>query len=250
MSRSPDRRPVPAADAHLLWPPLIGGRLVNRYKRFLADVALADGTVVTAHCPNSGSMRGCAEPGRPVYLSRHDTPRRKLAYTWELIAMPGSLVGVNTLVPNRLVARSVAAGGVPELAGYPEVRPEVPVGAHTRLDLLLQDHAGRKTFVEIKNCTLVEDGLACFPDAVTTRGRKHLEVLGDLHRQGHRSVIFFLIQRMDATAFAPADAIDPAYGEALRRAAAAGVEVLAYDVAIDLNGIALGRPLPTVLAGR
>ena len=229
------------------WPPLIAGRLIRRYKRFLADVALDGGPTVTAHCPNSGRMTGCAEPGRPVYLSRHDSAKRKLKYTWELIAMPGSLVGVNTQVPNRLVARAVRAGQVPQLRGYPTLRPEVVVAAHTRLDLALADARGELAYVEVKNCTLVEGGRALFPDAVTTRGRRHLEVLTDLRRAGHRSVIFFLIQRMDALRFSPADHIDPAYGRALRQALDSGVEALAYDVAVDLCGIGLRRRLPVVL---
>ena len=229
------------------WPPLTAGRLLRRYKRFLTDVHLASGEAVTAHCPNSGRMTGCAEPGRPVYLSFHESPRRKLKYTWELIDMPGSLVGVNTLVPNRLVALAAAAGRVPELDGYAAIRTEVAVGGHTRLDLGLTDHEGRITFVEIKNCTLVEDGRAFFPDAVTARGRKHLEVLAELRRAGHRSLIFFLVQRMDAESFSPADRIDPDYGRALRRAMDQGVEALVYDTTIDLEGIALNRRLPLIL---
>ncbi len=232
--------------ARIAWPVLTVGRLIRRYKRFLADVRLDTGETVTAHCPNSGRMIGCAEPGRPVYLSFHDNPKRKLRYTWELIDMPASLVGVNTLVPNRLVALAAAAGQVPQLDSDAAIRPEVPVAHHTRLDLCLTDAAGRHTFVEVKNCTLVEDGRALFPDAVTARGRKHLDVLAELHRSGHRSVIFFLVQRMDADRFAPANDIDPAYGQALRRAVDQGVEVLVYDTCIDLEGIALNRRLPLV----
>jgi sugar fermentation stimulation protein A len=239
--------PPESPSLRIEWPPLIAGRLIRRYKRFLADVKLADGRTVTAHCPNSGRMLGCADPGRPVYLSRHDSPKRKLKYTWELISMPTALVGVNTLVPNRLAARAIGADGVPELGGYTTIRPEVFVAAHTRLDLALVDAHGQRCYVEVKNCTLVADGRALFPDAVTTRGRKHLDALCALRRAGHRSVIFFFVQRMDAVVFSPADHIDPAYGKALRWALENGVEALAYDAAIDLAGISLRRRLPVVL---
>jgi sugar fermentation stimulation protein A len=242
----------PAATSHptapgargLAWPPLVEGTLLKRYQRFLADVKLDDGRTVTAHCPNTGSMRDCCEPGRPVYLSVHDNPRRKLKYTWELIRMPDSLVGVNTLMPNRLVKHAVQTGQVPELRGYPVVRSEVKISAHTRVDLMLQDGQRGLCHVEIKNCTMVQDGVARFPDAVTARGLKHLQELGAQVAAGHRSVMFYFIQRMDAETFAPADDIDPAYGRALRSALASGVEILAYDVHIDLRAIRLNRRLP------
>ena len=229
----------------LTWPELLPGRLIQRYKRFLADVELADGTVVTAHCPNSGSMTACSEPGRPVYLSRHDNPKRKLKYTWEIIRMPDSLVGVNTLVPNRLVKSSIENGVVKELTGYEKVRSEVKTSAGSRIDLLLTDSRGAKCFVEIKNCTLVNQGTASFPDAVTQRGRKHLTELERLTAEGNRCVMFYCIQRMDAERFTPADRIDPAYGEALRAAhLQGGVEILVYDVWMDLNRIVLNRKIP------
>jgi sugar fermentation stimulation protein A len=231
----------------LAWPKLVRGILVKRYKRFLADVRLDTGNMVTAHCPNTGSMTGCREPGRPVYLSRHDNPRRKLKYTWELIEMPTSLVGVNTLVPNRLVFRSAAAGLIAELAGYDTVEREVKIGNNSRLDLRLSNGAKERCYVEIKNCTLVENGVARFPDAVTTRGLKHLDELARLVDAGRRCVMFYFIQRMDARVFEPADRIDPDYGQGLRRAVKRGVEVLAYDVAIDLGGIQLNRKVPCSL---
>jgi sugar fermentation stimulation protein A len=237
---------VAAADGlgGLRWPRLTPGRLLRRYKRFLADVALENGTTVTAHCPNSGAMTGCCEPGRRVYLSWHPDPRRKLAYTWEMIAMPGSLVGVNTLVPNRLVARALADGQVPALQGYAELKREVRVGEHSRIDLRLSGAGRAPCFVEIKNCTLVSDGQALFPDAVTARGRRHLVELQQLAGQGCRCLMFFVIQRMDAGVFRPADQIDPAYGESLRRAVQSGVEILAWDVKIDLGAIRLNREIP------
>ncbi|MGB5750275.1 MAG: DNA/RNA nuclease SfsA [Desulfobacterales bacterium] len=231
----------------LAWPPLVPGTLIRRYKRFLADIKLKDGTIVTAHCPNTGSMTGCSEPGCPVYLSSHDNPKRKLKYTWELIKMPTSLVGVNTLVPNRLVFESIKAGVVPELTGYDAVEQEVKINDHTRLDLLLIHENGRRCYGEIKNCTLVNNGQAEFPDAVTSRGLKHVAELETLVDSGHRCFMFYFIQRMDARVFKPADHIDPGYGQGLRRAVRHGVELLAYDVFIDLKRIRLNRSLPCKL---
>lgn len=230
--------------AKLAWPPLLAGTLIKRYKRFLADVRLKNNHVVTAHCPNSGSMLSCSAPGRPVYISRQNRPGRKLKYTWELIEMPTSLVGVNTQVPNRLVKQSIEAGLVRSLTGYDVVRPEVKVGDRSRLDLMLSAKDRRPCYVEIKNCTLVTDGESCFPDAVTTRGRKHLEELISLVAGGNRCAMFFLIQRMDAVSFRPADHIDSEYGQALRKAAAKGVEILAWDVRIDLKGISINHSIP------
>ena len=227
----------------LAWPPLIQGTLIRRYKRFLADVRLRNGSVVVAHCPNSGSMLACSEPGRRVYLSRHNNPKRRLRYTWELIEMPTSLVGVNTMVPNRLVKAAILAGLIDRLTGYKKVRSEIAYGTNSRIDLLLENGSLR-CFVEVKNCTLVTDGAASFPDAITTRGLKHLKELQAQVRSGDRSVMFYLIQRMDAGLFRPADRIDPGYGQELRRAIQNGVEVMAYDVAIDLKGIELNRKIP------
>ncbi len=156
--------------------PLTPGRLLRRYKRFLADVELSDGTVVTAHCPNSGSMLGCAAPGSPVLLSRSGNPSRKLPYTWELVHAGACWVGINTGLPNRLVREGIEQGIVTELQGYGRIRQEVCYGAErSRIDLLLEEPG--LCYVEVKNFTLVEDGVARFPDAVTTRGQKHLREL-------------------------------------------------------------------------
>ncbi len=231
----------------LKWPPLVRGILIKRYKRFLADVELGTGQIVTAHCPNTGSMAGCAESGQPVYLSRQDNPKRKLKYTWQLIEMPTSLVGINTLVPNRLVLLSAQAGLIPELAGYETFEREVKIGSNSRIDLRLGCDHNDQCYIEIKNCTLVHDGLAQFPDAVTTRGLKHLNELEKLVKSGYRCVMFYFIQRMDASEFRPADKIDPDYGKGLRRAVNRGVEILAYDVAMDLAGIKLNRKIPCSL---
>jgi sugar fermentation stimulation protein A len=197
----------------LKWPQLVPGVLIQRYKRFLADVKLKDSQIVTAHCPNTGSMAGCCESGRPVYLSYHDNPKRKYQYTWLLIEMPDSLVGINTLVPNQLVRQSVQAGGVPELSGYDAVNHEIRINDHTRIDLALTGANQRRCYVEIKNCTLVNDGVAMFPDTVTSRGLKHVSELQSLVDCGCRCVMFYLIQRMDARLFKPADHIDSEYGK-------------------------------------
>jgi sugar fermentation stimulation protein A len=228
-------------------PPLISGHLIKRYKRFLADVRLDTGETVTAHCPNSGSMKGCAVPGCPVWLSVSDNPRRKLKYTWELIQTPASMIGINTLVPNRLVKTAVADGGIQELGRYETIRSEVTTRKGTRLDLALTDPDRRNCYVEIKNCTLVEDGTALFPDAVTVRGQKHLDELTDLVAEGHRGVIFYLIQRMDAARFSPAAKIDPAYAGKLSRARDHGVEIITRDVVIDPVQIRINRSVPVIL---
>jgi sugar fermentation stimulation protein A len=227
----------------IIWPRLVKGVLIQRYQRFKADVKQRNGLIVTAHCPNSGSMLGCSEPGRPVYLSRHDHPKRKLKYTWEMIEMPTSLVGVNTWVPNLLVKESIIREKIRPLRGYETVRTEVSYGQNSRIDLLLES-AQKRCFVEVKNCTLVEHGVGYFPDAVTARGLKHLVELQKELRKGSRCVMLYLVQRMDAKRFSPADHIDPAYGKELRRAFRNGVEVLVYDVFLNLEGISINRRLP------
>ena len=227
----------------LTWPELVPGTLLKRYKRFLADVKLDTGEVVTAHCPNTGSMKGCSEPGRTVYLSSHDNPKRKYKYTWELIIMSTSMVGVNTLVPNRLVFKSIDQKLIPELSEYNSIRREVKIGEHSRIDLMLTNGGAKRCYVEIKNCTLVDEGIARFPDAVTSRGLKHIIELENLAEAGHRCMMFYFIQRMDAQVFRPADNIDPAYGRRLRQAVEKGIEVLAYDVRIDLQGIELNKKI-------
>lgn len=224
-------------------PRLVKGILIKRYKRFMADVKLRNGHVVTAHCPNSGSMKTCCEPGRLVYLSRSTNPNRRLKYTWEMIEMPTSLVGINTLIPNRLVKESVLRGSIDGLVQYDRVRSEVKYGANSRIDLLLENSSADRCFIEVKNCTLMEDGVAYFPDAVTTRGLKHLAELQGVVQRGDRAVMFFLIQRMDCDLFKPADHIDPAYGDELRNAEQNGVEIMAFDVSVDLHGIGLRGPV-------
>lgn len=238
-------------DEGFILPPLVPGTLVKRYKRFLADVVLETGEMVTVHCPNSGSMKGCALPGSRVFLSQSGNPGRKYRHTWELIEVPGTLVGINTQVPNKLVKRAVEKGLISELSGYGRVSAEVKTSAHTRLDLVLEQGEGLESredcYVEIKNCTLVEEGRAMFPDAVTERGQKHLQELEHLVSLGYRGVIFFLIQRMDAESFSPADKIDKAYGEKLRKAVQNGVEIVTRDTVITTERIKIGRALPVIL---
>ena len=218
--------------------PLIRGTLIQRYKRFLADVRLASGKVVTAHCTNTGSMTGCKEPGSAVYLSRSDHANRKLRYTWELIKANHTWVGINTLHPNKLVPEALESGIITELSGYRTIRREVKVSNHTRLDLCLESEAGN-CFVEIKNVTLAVNGTAAFPDAISERGTKHLKELMRLKRQGHRTAIVFVIQRGDCDSFRPADEIDGEYGRWLRRATQAGVEALAYRAKVTPKEIRL-----------
>ena len=225
-------------------PPLIEGELIKRYKRFLADVTLDSGEVVTAHCPNSGSMRGCAIPGSRVWLSESDNPKRKLKYTWELAQVPGSRIGINTQIPNKLVKTAIETGQIEELAEFTRVKSEVKTSEHTRLDLAIEAEDGRKGYVEIKNCTLVEEGIAMFPDAVTTRGQKHLDELVRLAAEGYRAVIFYLIQRTDAQVFTPAAAIDPVYAEKLKFARDNGVEIITRDTVFDPGCIRVNQPVP------
>ena len=226
---------------------LIPGELVQRYKRFFADVRLGDGSVVTAHCPNTGSMLGCKEPGSRVWISPADNPARKLRYTWELVeALPDVLVGVHTGRTNGLVEEAIAAGVVAELAAYADIRREVKFGRESsRIDLLLSGEDLPDCYVEVKNVTAgVAGGIAIFPDAVSERGAKHLRELMHMVEQGHRAVIFYCVQRGDVNEVRPADGIDPVYGATLREAMAAGVEALAYRADVSPEGIVLATPLP------
>lgn len=225
---------------------LLSGRLLRRYKRFLADIELADGTVVTAHCPNSGSMTGCAAPGSPVMLSVSNKPSRKLPYTWELVKADGVWVGINTSLTNRLAREGIENGTVRDLSGYDCVRGEVPYGEHSRLDFMLSGDKGN-CFVEVKNVTLIDGKQALFPDAVTTRGQKHLRDLMEIVADGKRGVIFFVVQRSDAESVSPADDIDPEYGRLLRLAVASGVEAIAYRAMVSPAEIRLSQRLPVIL---
>lgn len=225
--------------------PLVEGRLLRRYKRFLSDVELPDGTVVTAHVANPGSMLGLTAAGARVWLSQSDDPKRKLAYAWELVEADGAVVGVNASRPNRLAEEAIAAGRVPELAGYPTLRREVRYGANSRIDLLLEAPAAPACYVEVKNVHMSRrPGAAEFPDSVTARGAKHLRELAAMADSGHRAVMLYVVQRGDCGHFEIAAGIDPAYAAALDEARARGVEAYCYACNVTPETIELDRPLP------
>ncbi|SRR6056297_2299905 len=206
--------------------PLFAGTLLRRYKRFLTDIERPDGTIITAHTPNTGSMKQCAVPGYPVLFSVATNPKRKLPWTLELIRVGTDWVDTHTQRSNQLVAEALAQGWITEFRDY-QVRAEYAFGG-SRIDFLLTK-GNEKVLLEVKNVTLCCSAeTACFPDAVTLRGQKHLLELQEAKHQGYRSVIFFLVQRSEAQFFSPADEIDPEYGRLLRQVAATGVEVLAY----------------------
>jgi sugar fermentation stimulation protein A len=222
--------------------PLVQGTLIQRYKRFLADVLLPSGEIVPAHCTNTGSMMGCKEPGSAVYLSRCDKPGRRLLYTWEMIRVNGGWVGINTLHANRLVAEAIEAGVIRELQGCRSIRREVCTRRGTRLDVCLETSSGL-CFVEVKNVTLAADGAAAFPDAISERGTKHLKELIRLRRNGYRTAVVFVVQRGDCDYFRPADEIDREYGRWLRRAVKAGVEIWPYRAEVTPKEIVLTERL-------
>jgi sugar fermentation stimulation protein A len=225
--------------------PLVRGTLLRRYKRFLADVDLETGETVTAHCANSGSMLSVDAPGSEVWLSPARNPDRKLKYTWELIRIGETLVGINTGHPNAIVAEAVAAGEIPELNGYTSARREVKYGRNSRIDLLLEGPGRPRCFVEVKNVTLRREGgperPVEFPDAVTARGAKHLAELSNMVRDGDRAVMMYLVQREDADWFTLADDIDPAYAEAFEQATAVGVEALCYRCRVSPRDIRISQ---------
>lgn len=227
--------------------PLHRGRLVRRYKRFLADVVLDDATPLTVHCPNSGSMTGMCEPGQEVVVSDSRNEKRKLRFTLERVRAGRSWVGVNTMVPNPVVREAVERGRIAELSGYEGVRPEVVSSDGSRIDLLLTAPDRPRCWVEVKNTTLRDGRVARFPDAVTERGRKHLLELERLRAEGHRAVMFFLVNRGDCDAMGPAQDVDPEYARELRRVASAGVELLAYRAVLGRDSVVVGRRLPVIL---
>lgn len=230
---------------------LARGRLVQRYKRFFADVVLDDGRAVTAHCPNPGAMLGLNTPGLVCWLSRSDDPKRKLAHTLELVEADGGLVGIHTLHPNRIVAEALAAGAVPELLGYRTHRREVRYGENSRVDFLLEgpepghglreDH---RLWLEVKNCHLMRTpGLAEFPDCVAARSAKHLGELARMVELGDRAVVLFVVQRTDCQRFAACRELDPRFAAALDEVAAQGVEVLVHACDVSTERVTLGRAL-------
>ena len=231
---------------------LIPGRLIRRYKRFLADVELAGGQTDTVHCPNPGAMLGLADPGLELWLSPTAGRPGRLPYRWDLVRLPTGLVGINTQIPNRLAAEAIAAGRIPELGGYPRLRREVRYGKNSRIDLLLEADDRPPCYVEIKNVHLRRaDGphpdAAEFPDSVTARGAKHLAELADMAAAGGRAVTMFVVQREDCDHFRIAGDIDPAYQRAIGQALAEGVEVLCYACRVSQHGIEIDRPVPLAL---
>ena len=227
------------------WPhPLIPGRLIRRYKRFLADVALDAGGDVRVHCPNPGRMLGLDAPGSRVWLSQGTNPLRKLPLTLELVEADGSLVGINTMQPNRLVEEALCAGRIEELAGYREMRREVAYDGGSRIDLLLREPGRPDCYVEVKNVHLRRAGAAEFPDCVTARGARHLAAMRRQVGAGARAVLVYVVQRTDCATFAVAEDIDPVYAGAFREALAGGVEAVCRACTIGLDGIELAVPLP------
>lgn len=232
--------------------PLIRGTLIKRYKRFLSDIELEDGSIVVAHCPNPGSMMGLKDPGSEVWISPARDPKRKLRYTLEMVRPVADgtkgLVGVNTGHPNKLVEAAILADRIPELTGYESLRREQKYGENSRIDLLLEDPAKPPCYVEVKNVTLKRDtdlpGAAEFPDAVTARGAKHLVELAAMKRGGARAVMLYLVQREDCDRLVLAGDIDPGYAAAFEAARQDGVEALCYRCVLSPEGIAIDGALP------
>lgn len=227
---------------------LLPGILRRRYQRFFAEIELETGELITAHCPNTGSMRGLTEPELSVYVSRSTNPQRKLAYTLELVDASTSLVGVHTGRANRIAKEAIAEERISQLLGYEAIRQEVRYGQNSRIDLLLENPATQQCcYVEIKSVTLREKQAALFPDAVTTRGAKHLDELAKVRSHNRRAIMFYLVQREDCEYFSPADNIDPLYGEKLRAATEKGVEIVAYCCQLSPECIQVKQPLPVRL---
>jgi sugar fermentation stimulation protein A len=233
----------------LFEPPLVEGRLIARYKRFLFDAELSDGTVVTGNCPNTGSMLGLTTPGSRIFMSVHDKAGRKYAHQFELIEADGTLVGVNTGMPNRIAGEAVRAGIIPSLAAYPDLARERRYGINSRIDLLLTGNGLPDAYVEVKNVHFSRmPGLAEFPDTQTARGAKHLQELGDMAQRGHRAIMLYVIQRADCSALRICSDLDPVYAAAFRRARARGVEAYALDCAVSQSQIMARSLIPLIEA--
>ncbi len=222
------------------------GLLIKRYKRFLADVELPDGEVLTVHCPNSGSMLGCSTPGSPVLLSRSANPKRKYPWTLELVQTGDVWIGVNTSLTNRLVHEALESGIINDFGEINSITPEKKVSEKSRLDFLLETSRGQ-VYLEVKNCSMAKQDRALFPDAVTVRGTKHLHELMRLAAQGYESAVLFCVQRADASSFSPARAIDPVYAETLTEAASKGVHILAYQADVHTDQVTITTKLSVVL---
>jgi len=222
--------------------PLVPGKILKRYKRFLADVVLSNGEMVTAHTPNTGSMQTCWEPHWNVLLSKSSNPTRKLPYTLEMTHNGQSWIGVNTHLPNKLAIEAINDGTIAELTGYDSIRSEYKIG-ESRIDLLLEKK-NQKCFVEIKNVSMLGDNKpAIFPDSVSKRGLKHLHELTRLKELGHRACMLFIVQRQDVDLFSPAHKIDPEYAHGLFQAYEKGVEILSYQCQLNENEIKISNPI-------
>ena len=228
--------------------PLIPGRLIRRYNRFLSDIRLDSGEVVKAHCPNPGAMLGLKDEGLKVWLEPNDDPKKKLKYGWRLVEFEnGHWAGIDTSVPNRVVKEALEARQVAAVAAYETVRPEVKYGVSSRVDFLLTQDGLPDAYVEVKNVHLLrEDDWAEFPDSVTTRGAKHLAELSKMVVQGHRAIMLYLVQRTDCGRLKIAADLDPKYAAAFAKAHAAGVEMICYDTTISTDGVSFANPLPVV----
>ena len=231
--------------------PLIRGRLIKRYKRFLADIELENGEVIIAHCANPGSMLYLKDPGAEVWVSPAQNPNRKLKYTWEIIKINHVLIGLNTSLPNKIVEEALQKGLVTECAMYNSLRREVKYGENSRIDILLQAFNLPDCYLEVKSVTLKrpekKNRLAEFPDSVTARGTKHLQQLSDQVANGNRAVMFYLVQRDDCDQFSIAGDIDSNYGEAFIAAREAGVEMLCYGCSISPEAININRKLEIII---
>ena len=225
--------------------PLIRATLLRRYKRFLADIRLEDGTEAVAHCPNPGSMMGLAEPGMSIWVEPNDDPKKKLKYGWRLVELPsGHWSGIDTAVPNRVVGEALRARAIPALAAYTDIRAEVKYGKNSRVDFLAQAEGRPDAYVEVKNVHLCRTGiLAEFPDSVTKRGAKHLVELSDMVAQGHRAVMLFLVQRDDCNRMGFAADLDPGYAAAVTAAHRAGVEMLCHGTLLSRSRVVIGAEL-------
>ena len=222
--------------------PLTHGTLIQRYKRFLADVKLDNGEKTTAHCTNSGSMKSCLEEGAEVYMTPVDDPKRKTKFTWEMIKINGSWVGINTNVPNRIAFEAVQNNKIEQLSGYDTVKREVTF-ENSRFDIYAEN-SQEKVFIEVKNVTLKDGKFARFPDAVTKRGKKHLKSLMRVKEQGMRAVMLYVIQRKDIDIFAPAGDIDPEYAEILVQAFRKGVEIIPVQASVTPEEIKISNEIP------
>jgi len=230
-------------------PELNSGVLIQRYKRFLTDILLEDGTQVTIHCPNTGSMKHCLYPGNKVWFSVSDNPKRKYSRTWEQAQTPdGDIIGINTGRANALAEEAIHSGVITQLQGYDTLRREVKYGnENSRIDILLTSETQQACYVEVKSCTLLEDGQGYFPDAVTTRGQKHLRELIEMVQQGHRAVLLFVVQHTGIQSVKAAAHIDPEYAALLKQASLAGVEVIAYHAQLSAQAAILFKSCPIKL---